>query len=440
MAAFEPIQAKIEDLEEIIDFLYSDFFKNDPLTVMKVPREMSEEMTRGVVTKGEMVALRSATIRTRDEPTYIKIDKESEAQHIFFQFNRKIFAKISLWDILPKEIERVLWISLISVRLDYTRKGLAKRLVTFDQDAWKEQGLQSACAIAAAIKSQKLFTGLGFNVLAEVLHEDIVSDEDGTRIVQCIDGTDRHQCLKDPLEINTHLFHRADLGTNPGLSYRKAVIELFYDVISPYSWIQFEALSRYAKVWPVELKLKPFYLGGVMKAAGNRPPMTVPAKGVYMLKDLQQNNRYWGTHLNTPSNFAEIVMGKTTIQAQRMLAAVAEVEPEKLEETSRELWRRIWSRGESIFEADDFQQTAKTVGIKNTKRVFELMKDEKIKKTISSNVEKAVESGAFGAPWTIVTLPNGESETFFGSDRMHLIADYIGVPFEGPLKQHAAKL
>ncbi|CAJ0955906.1 unnamed protein product, partial [Mesorhabditis belari] len=224
------------------------------------------------------------------------------------------------------------------------------------------------------------------------------------------------------------------------MSQKKAVVELFYDVISPYSWIQFEALNRYAKVWPIELQLKPFYLGAIMKSAGNRPPMTVPSKGVYMLKDLEKNNRYWGLKLQAPSNFAEIVMGKTTIQAQRMLAAVAEAEPEKLEETSRELWKRIWMRGEGVFEAKDFEEVAKAVHLKNPTKVFTLMKDEKIKKIISENVEKAVESGSFGAPWTIVTLPSGESESFFGSDRMHLIADFLKFPFDGPLKEHSAKL
>ncbi|CAJ0946684.1 unnamed protein product, partial [Mesorhabditis belari] len=209
--SFEPIQAKIEDLDEIIDYLYSDFFKNDPLSIMKVPREMSEPTTRSVVTKGinagfayylrnengEIVALRSATIRTRDEPTYIKTDKADDKKHPFMEFNRKLFEKISLWDILPSDVNRILWISLISVRLDYTRQGLAKKLVTFDREEWKRQGLQAVCAIAAAIKSQKLFVEqLGFKVEAQLLHTEILSDTTGEQIVKCVDGTDRHQLVR----------------------------------------------------------------------------------------------------------------------------------------------------------------------------------------------------------------------------------------------------
>jgi hypothetical protein len=83
-------------------------------------------------------------------------------------------------------------------------------------------------------------------------------------------------------------------------------VELFYDVISPYSWFAFEVsegpkcefqplkdslsasavllpsrlvrsrlniagqiITRYAKVWPIDLRLRPVALGGIMKLAGN---------------------------------------------------------------------------------------------------------------------------------------------------------------------------
>ena len=43
----------------------------------------------------------------------------------------------------------------------------------------------------------------------------------------------------------------------------------------------------------MKLVLRPCYLGGIMKESGNRPPMMVPSKGLYMNKDLIRNANYY---------------------------------------------------------------------------------------------------------------------------------------------------
>jgi glutathione S-transferase kappa 1 len=63
-------------------------------------------------------------------------------------------------------------------------------------------------------------------------------------------------------------------------------ITLYYDCVSPYSWLAFEFLLSKAKSWNFELILKPIFLGAVMKSSGNLPPAFVPWKGQYMIKDL----------------------------------------------------------------------------------------------------------------------------------------------------------
>lgn len=47
----------------------------------------------------------------------------------------------------------------------------------------------------------------------------------------------------------------------------------------------------------MDLVLRPFYLGGIMNATGNRPPMMVPNKGLYMHNDLLRNSAYFGVPL-----------------------------------------------------------------------------------------------------------------------------------------------
>jgi len=60
---------------------------------------------------------------------------------------------------------------------------------------------------------------------------------------------------------------------------KKVVVDLYYDVISPYAWIGFELLCRYRNQWPsMQLKFKPFFIAAIIKGSGNQPPTLVPKR------------------------------------------------------------------------------------------------------------------------------------------------------------------
>lgn len=59
------------------------------------------------------------------------------------------------------------------------------------------------------------------------------------------------------------------------MSVRRLLVELYYDVVSPYSYFAFEVLCRYRQPWNLQLDLKPFFLPAVMKAAGTTSPAVV---------------------------------------------------------------------------------------------------------------------------------------------------------------------
>lgn len=63
----------------------------------------------------------------------------------------------------------------------------------------------------------------------------------------------------------------------------KHSVKLYYDVISPFSYIAFEVLLRYSKRWEnMDLKLQPVWIAGIMDAVGNTPPGALPARGRYL--------------------------------------------------------------------------------------------------------------------------------------------------------------
>ncbi|XP_074539686.1 glutathione S-transferase kappa 1-like [Halichoeres trimaculatus] len=225
----------------------------------------------------------------------------------------------------------------------------------------------------------------------------------------------------------------------------KKVIELFYDVVSPYSWLGFEVMCRYRNVWNIELQLRPAFLGGIMQGSGNKPPGLVPNKFMYMTKDLSRLATYFNVPLQSPSDPADAMFRKGSLSAMRFVAAVQEREKggdQQVERVSRELWRRIWSEDKDITEPASLAEAAKKAGLTESeiKEVLNTYTSQKIKDKLKSSSEAALEYGAFGFPM-IVCHVNGQPEMFFGSDRFELMANCIGEKWLGPQPdKSAAKL
>ena len=196
-------------------------------------------------------------------------------------------------------------------------------------------------------------------------------------------------------------------------------IEFFYDVVSPYSWLGFEVLMRYQKIWKVDIALKPMLLGGVMKGSGNQPPATLPAKAAYMQKDLQLATKFFQVPLVFPTEFPY-----NTLLAQRTLVYIGLHHPNQLESASRALWTAYWSQGQLLDEAT----LTKILGPLD----FKAIQSEPVKQALLKNTQDALESGAFGAPW-FKCYKGDQVHVFFGSDRFEAMAFVLGLPYHGPV-------
>lgn len=210
-------------------------------------------------------------------------------------------------------------------------------------------------------------------------------------------------------------------------------VEFFYDVVSPYTWFAFEVMCRYKTHWNMDLIFRPFFLGGVMKSTGNRPPMMVPSKALYMQKDLLRNASYFSVPIKLMEDPFTVMVEKGTLRPQRFLTAVQEVSPNHLEATSKELWKRIWSSGEDIVENKSLADAAGATGMdqETIEKCLMLMNDASIKGKLAQATEDALSYGGFGAP-TIVVHTSSGPEMVFGSDRFPLIAELMGEKWMGP--------
>jgi glutathione S-transferase kappa 1 len=82
---------------------------------------------------------------------------------------------------------------------------------------------------------------------------------------------------------------------------------------------------------------------------------------------------------------------KGTLKAMRFLTCVAQRNPSKLEETSRQLWMRIWSRDEDITEPENIAAAGKLAGLTEDqcKEYLALSDKPEVKDALKKNTEEA---------------------------------------------------
>ncbi|KAI9027051.1 thioredoxin-like protein [Hyaloraphidium curvatum] len=204
-----------------------------------------------------------------------------------------------------------------------------------------------------------------------------------------------------------------------------------FDVVSPYSFFAFQVLTRYMKhpAWShVKVDFLPLFLGGIMGATGNQPPATLPARGKQLGLDVQRHAKIIGIKVRQPSKFPVL-----SLKAMRMLTVIKDKHPDKLVDASFALWKAFWQEDKDISNDDVIATYLAPVIGESTARGYlaKECNEAKCKDALSAATKLAVDNGAYGAPWWIITNSQGKTEPFFGSDRWPHICDFLGLPWFG---------
>lgn len=197
------------------------------------------------------------------------------------------------------------------------------------------------------------------------------------------------------------------------MSHAKTV-EFFFDVGSPTTYLAWTQLPAIAAACGATVSWRPMLLGGVFKATGNASPVTVPAKGRWMLGDLQLWARRWGVPLvfnpHFPINTLTLMRGAVGMQLR---------EPALFERYLKTVFDAMWREPCNLGDAQVLADALHAGGL-DAQRVAALAADPEVKAALVANTEEAVARGVFGAPTFFV----GE-RMFFGQDRLDFVRDAL---------------
>jgi 2-hydroxychromene-2-carboxylate isomerase len=194
-----------------------------------------------------------------------------------------------------------------------------------------------------------------------------------------------------------------------------AVIELFFDVGSSYSYLAATQMEKVTARSGVPVRWRPFLLGAVFKATGNDLPIRVPTKARWMIHDMTLWAHHYGIPFRVPSRFPLI-----TLRTQRALAGVERsAQAAALPAFALALYRAYWAEDQDVTTDAVIGAAATSAGL-DAATVLAAIDAQETKDLLRATTDEAVKRGAFGAPAMFV----GDA-LFWGNDRIPLLEQYL---------------
>ena len=199
-------------------------------------------------------------------------------------------------------------------------------------------------------------------------------------------------------------------------------VELIFDIVSPNAYLIWQPLREVVARTGAELDITPVFLGGMHKLTGNAPPFMrdadIKGKNEYAMLEMQ---RFIAKH-----NLTKYKMAKgfpfNSIMIQRL--CYASDQDGRAVQFLDAILPAVWEDGIDATNPEEVG-TALTAGGLDTADLFERIQSDEVKQGLIANTSDAVERGAFGIPTMYTGPKGGDTEMFFGKERLDQIEEEL---------------
>lgn len=186
-------------------------------------------------------------------------------------------------------------------------------------------------------------------------------------------------------------------------------LDFYFDFGSPASYLAYKRLRQLESKYDLTVHWLPMLLGGVFKATGNVSPVTVAAKGNYMVN---QDFPRFAKRYSVPMQFNPYFPINTL---NLMRGAVAAQEEGVFDRYADAVFDAMWQEQLDLGQVDVVVKILQNAGL-DAMALLELTQSDAIKQTLIANTNQAIDRGVFGAPTMFVG-----DEMYFGQDRLDFI-------------------
>ena len=198
----------------------------------------------------------------------------------------------------------------------------------------------------------------------------------------------------------------------------RPVIEFFFDISSPWTYLAFHNIQPLAEEVGATLNWRPILVGGIFNTVN--PSVLefrkhgAPGKQRYLQKDLADWARFTGLAIKFPPTIFPI----NSVKAMR---ACILLEPRgTLPAFALAAFEAYWGRDEDISDDAVMRAVCERAGL-DAANVLRGISDQAIKDQLRANTDELVDRGGFGTPTVFV---NG-TDMYFGNDRLHLVREAL---------------
>lgn len=189
------------------------------------------------------------------------------------------------------------------------------------------------------------------------------------------------------------------------------MIEFFFDVSSPWTWLGFEGVQPLAAELGQEIAWRPILVGGVFNAVNGSVYESrsnpVPAKARYMKKDLADWARLYGLDIRFPPSIFPV----NSVKAMRACCWLGQ----DCVPFARAAFRAYWTDDRDIAQDAVLRDVAAAAGVEADAMFAAIARDE-AKARLRANTEELIARGGFGSPTLFVG-----ADMYFGNDRLPLV-------------------
>lgn len=191
-------------------------------------------------------------------------------------------------------------------------------------------------------------------------------------------------------------------------------IDFYFDFTSPYGYLMSEKIDALAGHFGREVMWHPILLGLVFKTTGSQPPVSVPLKGPYTLRDFQRSARFLGIPYVHPSRFPV-----PTQAAGRAYYWLQDQECGLARRFAHAAYRAFFVDDRDISAPEVVVDIAGQLGVDHAELQMALEQPQ-VKERLLKASNEAMERGVFGSPYVII-----DDEPFFGVDRLPQIEKWL---------------
>lgn len=191
-------------------------------------------------------------------------------------------------------------------------------------------------------------------------------------------------------------------------------VDFYFDVGSPAAYLAWTQMPRLAEEAGAQLVYRPMLLGGVFHATGNHSPTEVPAKGRYMMADLDRFAQRYGVPFSHnpffPINTLTLMRGAVGLQTE---------DPARMVPFVDAVFRAIWVEGSNLGDPHTVGAVLQRAGF-DPHALLALASRPEVKERLKTVTQEAVERGVFGAPTFFVG-----SHMYWGQDRLDFVKEAL---------------